>query len=350
MLIPLSREKFEELVPLAATGAQYRYTWGSFSDCLQRLLVSFAAVIAAVVVGYFMGETFGSGFRLIVGIIAGCYWLWGPIFVAGKRNWEYRQYKYSGFWRGEVLDKFVTDELVSTAENVSKRGELVLKENREKRLNLEIGDDTGFTTLVKVPLNREHQSIRRGDAVEMVVVSSRPDLGRFAKISDVYVADSTVWVSDYPYVQRDAFKDVSQTLQRRGWEQGGRDRSPNARYLDESYGNESYGDPRYGDERYEQDYRDERYGESYPDERYGDRYNDSYRDDRRPRELYGRDRAPQDDRRPPRSRRTAPDPYESDGYDEWSERDQYRTPRNDWEQYQQDNRNPPDKRRRPRRR
>ena len=336
MLIPLNRDKFEELVPLAATGAQYRYIWGSFSDCLQRLLVSFAAVIAAVVVGYFLGETLGPPFRLIVGIIAGCYWLWGPIFLASKRNWEYRQYKYSGFWRGQVLDKFVTDELVNTAENVNKRGELVVKENREKRLNLEIGDDSGFTTQVKVPLNRDHQSIRRGDAVEMVVVSSRPDLGRFAKISDVYVADSTVWVSDYPYVQREAFKSVSQTLQRQGWNNRQRGQT---RYLNDQYSNDEYGDDRYGN------YGDDGYGDRYDDMPYAnDPYSDRrYRGDRNqergPRDRYANDRGGRDidERDEPRSNppmRRSSDPYE----DEWTERDRYRAPRNDWEQYQQDRR------------
>ncbi|MEM9214584.1 MAG: phosphate ABC transporter permease [Cyanobacteria bacterium P01_F01_bin.150] len=306
MLIPLSREKFEELVPLAATGAQYRYTWGSFSGCLQRLLVSFAAVIAAVIVGYFLGETFGPAFRLIAGIIAGCYWLWGPIFLASKRNWEYRQYKYSGFWRGEVLDKFVTDELVSTGETVNKRGELVVKENREKRLNLEIGDDTGFNTVVNVPLNRDHQSIRRGDAVEMVVVSSRPDLGRFAKISDVYVADSTVWVSDYPYVQRDAFKQVSQQLQRRGWQDADqrRSRSDN-RYQDDRYREEDYRDEVYRDNYDRNRYSNPPAGSHYEDDRYaGDRRRDDrYKDDRyadnryQQRRLGGRfDEPPQRDR------------------------------------------------------
>lgn len=324
MLIPLSREKFEELVPLAATGAQYRYMWGSFSDCLQRLLGSFAAVIAAVIVGYFLGETVGSAFRLIVGIIAGCYWLWGPIFLSSKRNWEYRRYKYSGFWRGEVLDRFITDELVNTGERVNKRGELVLKENREKRLNLEIGDDTGFTTQVQVPFNRDHQSIRPGDAAEMVVVSSRPDLGRFARISDVYVADSTVWVSDYPYVQRDAFKEVSQRLkQRQNYGEGDRDgyggdRPPNSRnnyengprysedrYLEDdyrrggrrdSYGGDRYPDRDYPDRGFEQDDRGDSYSEApYPDDR--------YRPDPRNRPIPGRDDRRTSPRRNRRDRR-----------------------------------------------
>ena len=324
MMIPLSREKFEDLVPLAATGAQYSYLWGSFSDFLRRLLMSFAAVIAAVVIGYFLGETAGEPFRLIVGIIAGCYWLWGPVYFASKRNWDYRRYKYSGFWRGEVIDKFVTDELVSTGENVNKRGDLIVIENREKRLNLEIGDDTGFVTRVKVPLKREHQAIRRGDAAEMVVVSSRPDLGRIAKISDVFVPDSNVWVSDYPYVRRDAFQDVSHQLKSRAAEPL-RDRPPS----DPRYANDRYLD-RYSDDP--QNQRQSRsnnrpqnppyWGDRYADDPYpvDDPYSvdEPYPDDRYPTDRHADQRSPQ--RRP----RQSPDPYDQG----WEERD--RSPR-DWD-------------------
>ncbi|MEL7246688.1 MAG: phosphate ABC transporter permease, partial [Cyanobacteria bacterium J06573_2] len=47
MLVPLTREKFEQLVPLIATGLQYKYYWGKFSDFLQRLLIS--VIIATVI-------------------------------------------------------------------------------------------------------------------------------------------------------------------------------------------------------------------------------------------------------------------------------------------------------------
>lgn len=215
MLVPLTRKKFEELIPLVATGQQYRYCWGKPSDFLRRFLFSIVGVVGVVMVYSLLGGVFKSVF-FFLGFAAGLYWLWSPVYWAGRYNWECRKFKYAGFLRGEVLDMFITEDLVGTEENVNQRGELVLVENRERRLNLEVGDESGFVTKLRVPLKRDHRVIRPGDIAELLVMSNRADLSRIAKVSDVFMSDYDLWVSDYPYVRRDLFLDVSQRLSRRG--------------------------------------------------------------------------------------------------------------------------------------
>lgn len=217
MLIPLTRKTFETLVPSVATGAQYLYYWGKLSDFLRRLLISVVSVvIILLVLGSLLTDESGLGLvRFILGIVAGLYWLWGPILWASLRNAEYRRFGYSGFWRGEVIDAYVSDELIGKEETVNNRGDLVIVENRERCLTLEVGDETGFSTRLQVPLKREHQAIAPGDSAEMVVLSSRGDLGRISKTSDIYIPDHNIWVSDYPYLQREAFIEVSYRLQER---------------------------------------------------------------------------------------------------------------------------------------
>lgn len=224
MLIPLTRQTFETLIPTVATGAQYLYCWGKFADFLRRLLIS---VVGAVIVLLGIGRLlpYGSALPLLVGIIVGVYWLWSPAVRASLRNLEYRRLPYTGFWRGEVLDVYVSDELVGKEETVNNRGDLVVVENRERCLNLEVGDETGFSTWLRVPLKRSHQAIRIGDSAEMVVLSNRGDLSRIVKISDIYIPDYNVWVSDYPYLQHEAFVEVSRRLEERDRaEQEGRTR------------------------------------------------------------------------------------------------------------------------------
>ncbi|MEB3357624.1 MAG: phosphate ABC transporter permease [Synechococcales bacterium] len=212
MLIPLNRKTLEDLIPLVATGPQYRYYWGTPSDVLRRVLISIAIVVGIVVIELIIGEAFDP-IAFIAGSIGLCYWLWSPIYFAGKRNREYRRFEFGGFWRGEVVDKFITEELIGTEETVNKYGDLVIIENRERRLNLTVGDDTGFTATIQVPLKREHRPIRQGDWAEMLVVSNRADLSRITKVTDIYLPDYGFWVSDYPAVQRNVFKDVSRRLQ-----------------------------------------------------------------------------------------------------------------------------------------
>lgn len=205
-------------MPVVATGDQYRYCWGKLSDVLRRVLISVAGVVVVAIVRALIGEWFDP-LIFTLGMGVAFYWLWGPVYLASRRNRELRRYRYSGFWQGEVLDVFVTEELIGTEETVNKRGELVVVENRERCLNLEIGDETGFYTKLQVPLKRDHRAIRPGDTAEMLVVSNRSDLGRIAQASDIYLSDYDLWVADYPFLQRQAFLEVSRRLgQQAKWE------------------------------------------------------------------------------------------------------------------------------------
>jgi hypothetical protein len=211
MLVPLTRQKFEQLIPRIATGAQYRYCWGKSSDFLKRLLIS----VVSVVVVWLLALVLGEGFQTLLfalGLIAGLYWLWGPVLWASLRNGEYRRYKYSGFFRGRVLDVFITEELVGKEETVNNKGDLVIVENRERRINLEVGDETGFTTQLQVPLLRAHQVIAPNQVAEMLVLSNQSDLSRIAKETDIYIPSRKLWVSDYPFLRRDVFTDVSSRI------------------------------------------------------------------------------------------------------------------------------------------
>lgn len=216
MLVPLTRKAFEQVIPIIATGQQYKYYWGKPSDCLRRVLFSLTGVVGVTVLHFAIVRLFfedaATNISFILGFIVGLYWLWSPIYFATRRNWEARRYKYSGFWQGEVFDVFFTEELVGTEETVNKRGDLVVVENRERCLNLEVGDETGFSTKLQVPVQRDHRGIRPGDVAEMVVMSNRRDLSLISKVSDIYLPDYDLWVADYPTVQRQAFEEVSQRL------------------------------------------------------------------------------------------------------------------------------------------
>ncbi|MBV9386009.1 MAG: phosphate ABC transporter permease [Chroococcidiopsidaceae cyanobacterium CP_BM_ER_R8_30] len=211
MLVPLTRQKFEELIPRIATAAQYQYYWGKLPDFLKRLSISVVAVVVDWVISLILGDEL-NGLLFCIGLFGFFYWLWGPVLWASLRNREYRLYQFSGFFRGEILDVFITEELVGKEETVNKRGELVILENRERRLNLEIGDETGFTTELQVPLRRTHQLIARGQVAEMLLLSNQSDLSRIARVTDVYLPDRNLWVSDYPYLRRDVFTEVSRQI------------------------------------------------------------------------------------------------------------------------------------------
>ncbi|MDZ8240735.1 MAG: phosphate ABC transporter permease [Nostoc sp. ChiQUE01a] len=211
MLVPLTRQKFEQVVPLIATGLQYKYYWGKFANFLQRLLISVVSIVVILLVTVIFRLEFAS-IVFVLGVISAFFWLWYPVFQASRRNVQCRRYKYSGFFRGRVLDWWITDQLIGKQETVNSKGELVIVENREKRINLELGDDTGFTIEFDAPLRPSYKAITRGQIAEMVVMSNRPDLSSIEEFTDIYIPSRELWVSDYPYLRRDFFNEVGRRL------------------------------------------------------------------------------------------------------------------------------------------
>lgn len=207
MLVPLTRKTFEQLIPIVATSDQYAYYWGNFSDVLKRALISAISVLIIVLINVFAAND-GDPLFLLIGITGGLYWLWGPVLLASLRNIKFRRYPYSGLWQGRVLDVYITEEVTGQEETVNQKGELIIVENLEQRINLEVGDKTGFIAEIQAPLRRHHQGVSQGQVAVMLVISYQQDLGQIAKCSDVYLPTVNLWVSDYPYLRRDAFIEV----------------------------------------------------------------------------------------------------------------------------------------------
>ncbi|MEM6611596.1 MAG: phosphate ABC transporter permease [Cyanobacteria bacterium P01_C01_bin.72] len=211
MLQPLTREKTEQLIPLIATGQQYAYYWGKWSDVLNRVLISVVGVVVILILDVALGNQ-GEALILLLGGIVALYWLWCPVYQASLRNSASRRFKYSGFWRGKVLDVYLTEELIGEEETVNQRGELVIIENRERWINLLLGDRTGFEVEVQAPLQRIYKGIKAGQTAELLLLSNQRDLSQINKISDAYLPQKNVWIGQYPYIQRDVFIEVSRQL------------------------------------------------------------------------------------------------------------------------------------------
>ncbi|TVQ42923.1 MAG: phosphate ABC transporter permease [Gloeocapsa sp. DLM2.Bin57] len=213
MLIPLTRATFEEIIPLIATGPQYLYYSGQWQKILKQLLISLVGVVTIWLVFKLFGHA-ADGISLVLRIIAGLYWLWGPVYLASMRNQSYRRYPYSGFLRARIVDVYITEELIREEQSVNQRGELVIIENKEKRINLEIEDETGFFAQTQAPLKRIHKVIKPGQIAECLVLSKQPNLAIIDKTTDIYIPQHNLWIGDYPYLRRDIFKQVSQSLTR----------------------------------------------------------------------------------------------------------------------------------------
>ncbi|MEM9246647.1 MAG: phosphate ABC transporter permease, partial [Cyanobacteria bacterium P01_F01_bin.153] len=150
MLIPLTNEAFEQLVPRIATYDQYRHYWGKASDFLRRLAISTVALVMVWIVGLILGEGV-SGLTFALGFAAALYWFWVPVFLASRRNSDYRKYRYCGMLSAKVVETFVTEELLNEQETVNPIGDLVIVENRERCINVVVCDEAGFEVRYRPP-------------------------------------------------------------------------------------------------------------------------------------------------------------------------------------------------------
>ncbi|BAQ65654.1 phosphate ABC transporter permease [Geminocystis sp. NIES-3709] len=207
MLIPLKQEAINDLIPPIATGSQYSYYWANFATLLKNLFISLVGVLFFWLLGSFFGRA-GDNLSLIFRMIAGLYWLWSPIYWASVRNGKFRRYRYISFWRGKVLDVYLTEELVKEESAIDKLGRAIIVENRRKLFNMEIGDKSGFRATITTPRQRIHKVVDRGQAVEGLLLSNDPDFMRIAQITDVYIPRHKLWLGDYPYIRRDIFLDL----------------------------------------------------------------------------------------------------------------------------------------------
>ena len=211
MLVPLTRATFEQIIPLVATGPQYLYFSGKWQKIIKQLLISLVGVVTIWLVFNLFGHG-ADGISLVLRIIAGLYWLWGPVYLASLRNLTYRRYPYSGFMRARVVDVYITEELIREEQSVNQRGELIIIENKERRINVEIEDETGFYTQAQAPLKRIHKVIKPGQIAECLVLSKKPNLNIINQVTDIYIPQHDLWIGTYPYLRRDVFKRVSMSL------------------------------------------------------------------------------------------------------------------------------------------
>lgn len=211
MLVPLNRPTFEQVIPLIATGPQYLYYWGKSADFLRRLLISVVALTATWLIGKLMGEG-AQTVKLIADIIAGLYWLWAPVYWASIRNARYRRYPYCGFWRGRVLEVSITEEVIRKEETVNEWGELVIVENCERKVNVTVGDRSGFRATVQAPIKRIYKAIAPGQVAELIVFSRQDDLSRIDRISDLHLPAQGFWLGEYPILRRDIFQSIRQEI------------------------------------------------------------------------------------------------------------------------------------------
>lgn len=220
MITPLKRKNFDELIPAVPTSEQYQYYSGNGQNVFRRVAISIASVIIFTILYNRVHENNPSSFAalamFVCAALGGLYWMLEPVVLASIRNAKLRRFAYCGFWQAEVLDVYVSQEVLAREEKVDSRGRMDVSYDAESFLNIELGDETDFVTTLRLPMRRELKRIRPEQTVYMLLFSNDRRFGRVSRqTSDAYIPQYNLWVGDYPYLRRDAFIDLTKYMVKR---------------------------------------------------------------------------------------------------------------------------------------
>jgi len=209
MLIPLKPGELPRLIPAVATGPQFSACSGDPRRLLQRVLISvIGGVISLLISQTLLFRSQGGPIFLVVGFVFLLYVMWGPILEAGRRNAVLRRYPAAAIFDGRVAELYTREVVEDRREQAGRQGRLELVENRRTWLCLELEDEEGYLGVVRFPMEKRHQQIRRGMVARAVVLSDRRDFSRVAAISDAWLPQLKLWVGEYPYLLRPAFEEL----------------------------------------------------------------------------------------------------------------------------------------------
>lgn len=209
MLIPVSQPELMRLIPAVATGPQFNACSGNPRKLLQRVLIAVIGGVISLLIS--QGLSMSSQFApvmLVIGVVFLLYLLWGPILEASRRNSTLRRYPSAALFEGEVADLYEKEVVEERREQADQQGRLQLVENKRTWLCLELADEEGYLGQLRFPLEKQHQKIRRGMVVRVLVLSDRRDFSRIAALSDAWLPQLKLWVGEYPYLLRPAFEEL----------------------------------------------------------------------------------------------------------------------------------------------
>jgi len=210
MLIPLRPGELQRLIPAVATGNQFRVCLGKPQEVLQRLMIAAIGGVITLLISQSQMSSRWGPFWLVTGVVFLLYVLWGPILQAGQRNATLRRYPAAALFEGEVADVITRERVENRHEQADSRGRLELVENRRTWMLLELEDDEGYLGRVAFPMDKKHQSIRRGSVIRCLVLSERKDFSKIGALSDAWLPGQRMWVGEYPFLLRPAFEELCQ--------------------------------------------------------------------------------------------------------------------------------------------
>jgi hypothetical protein len=214
MLLELTPEECESVIPLVPTRLQYAAYWSDALNSVGRIITAILVGVALLVLSRAFGEgSFLGAVSFLAGFLSLLYpFLWGPLYTISRRQLAFREIPYGGLFFGQVLSTRRYEVVVEERKKLDEDGELYIEEVRERQFEMEIGDETGVLYRVRARDDPRYRRIVKKQSVLALVKAYSRDLRRRPTLSEVYVVKLGEWVGDVSYLDREAFLQLADEL------------------------------------------------------------------------------------------------------------------------------------------
>ncbi len=208
MLIPLKQNQITKLIPSVGTGSQFKFALGEPRKVLQRLIISSIGGILNLLLFISQSSTQTENLWLLLCVVFFLYILWGPILESSRKNSSYKKSKFFSLFDGYISDIYKTEKIESSREQSNRQGRLELIEKKRTWLVIELEDEDGYLDTISFPMESKHSQIRIGSNIRCLVSSNYRNFDRDIYLTDAWLPDVNIWVGEYPYLLRPAFKEI----------------------------------------------------------------------------------------------------------------------------------------------
>ena len=208
MLIPIKQNQISKLIPSVGTGSQFKYALGEPRKVLQRLIISSIGGVINLLLFISQSSTQTENLWLLLCVIFFLYIIWGPILESSKKNSSYKKSKFFSLFDGYISDIYTTEKIESSREQANSQGRLELIEKKRTWLVIELEDEEGYLDKMSFPMENKHSQIRIGCNIRCLVSSNYRNFDREIYLTDAWLPDANIWIGEYPYLLRPAFKEI----------------------------------------------------------------------------------------------------------------------------------------------
>jgi hypothetical protein len=211
----LSPQELERVLPIVPFSAQATYFNGGAAQAVQRWGASLALTVLLSKVALLAASTL-------------TWPLWFPWAQAASKNYSLRkQSGYAGLWRTQILEVeakgrprpqfFGGGGSGSRDDDFNSSGS---RFSTMRTTRIVLGDPEGAQTEFVLPQDARYDLIQPGQPAELIVLSESSNFESFKAVKDVYLPDCGLWLSEYPYLDRTEFLELSLEVEREAMTSG----------------------------------------------------------------------------------------------------------------------------------